>query len=107
MTATLELALAVMATVAGGAWAILQMITRHFDQRHDDLKHMIAQQFDMAEQQRKEATMHWRSVFEELRSDNLDIEQRLDNLATRVSIIEADLRHIEQEIKDQRDHTAF
>ena len=107
MTATLELALAVMATVAGGAWAILQMITRHFDQRHDDLKHMIAQQFDMAEQQRKEATMHWRSVFEELRSDNLDIEQRLDNLATRVSIIEAVLRHIEQEIKDQRDHTAF
>ena len=107
MAATLELALAVMATVAGGAWAILQMVTKHFDQRHEDLKHLITQQFDMAEQQRNEAAMHWRSVFEDLRSDNLDIEQRLDNLATRVSIIEADLRHIEQEIKDQRDHTAF
>ncbi len=51
--------------------------------------------------------MHWRSVFEDLRGDNIDIEQRLENLATRVSIIEADLRRIEQEIKDQRDHTAF
>ncbi len=107
MAAHMELAIAIMATIAGGAWAILQMVTRHFDQRHADLKQMIMQQFDMAEQQRKEATMHWRSVFEELRSDNLDIEQRLDNLNTRVSIIEADLRHIEQEIKDQRDHTAF
>ena len=107
MTATLELAIAIMATIAGGAWAILQMVTRHFDQRHADLKQMIMQQFDMAEQQRNEATMHWRSVFEDLRSNNLNIEQRLDSLATRVSIIEADLRHIEQEIKDQRDHTAF
>ena len=107
MAAHIELAIAIMAAVAGGAWAILQMVTRHFDQRQDDLKQMIAQQFDMAEQARKEATMHWRSVFEELRGDNLDIEQRLDNLNTRVSIIEADLRHIEQEIKDQRDHTAF
>lgn len=107
MAAHMELAIAIMATIAGGAWAILQMVTRHFDQRQDDLKQMIMQQFDMAEQQRKEATMHWRSVFEELRSNNLDIERRLDNLATRVSIIEADLRHIEQEIKDQRDHTAF
>ncbi len=107
MAAHIELAIAIMATIAGGAWAILQMVTRHFDQRHADMKQMIMQQFDMAEQQRKEATMHWRSVFEELRSDNLDIEQRLDNLNTRVSIIEADLRHIEQEIKDQRDHTAF
>ena len=107
MNATIELALAVVATVAGGAWAILQMVTKHFDQRHEDMKHLITQQFDMAEQQRKEATMHWHSVFEELRGDNIDIEKRLDNLATRVSIIESDLRHIEQEIKDQRDHTAF
>lgn len=107
MAAHMELAIAIMATIAGGAWAILQMVTRHFDQRHADLKQMIMQQFDMAEQQRKEATMHWRSVFEELRGDNIDIEQRLENLHTRVSIIEADLRHIEQEIKDQRDHTAF
>jgi len=107
MAAHMELAIAIMATIAGGAWAILQMVTRHFDQRHADLKQMIMQQFDMAEQQRKEATMHWRSVFEDLRSNNLNIEQRLDNLHTRVSIIEADLRHIEQEIKDQRDHTAF
>ena len=107
MAAHMELAIAIMATIAGGAWAILQMVTRHFDQRHADLKQMIMQQFDMAEQQRKEATMHWRSVFEDLRSNNLNIEQRLENLHTRVSVIEADLRHIEQEIKDQRDHTAF
>ena len=95
MVVGMELVLSILGAVAAGGWSVLRLITRHFDQRHEDLKTLIAEQFSQSERHRQEASTYWRSLFETMRDQQDDIETRLDGLQARVGQIEADIRALQ------------
>lgn len=95
MMVGMELVLSILGAVAAGGWSVLHLITRHFDQRHEDLKALIAEQFSQSERHRQEASAYWRSLFETMKDQQDDIETRLDGLHARVGQIEADIHALQ------------
>lgn len=86
--ALIGLATTLVVSLMAGGWAIMRAMNAHIEQRQEDLASLIKERFAIAEQQRREASMSWQQLFQEMQRRNEQHSARLSNIEQRVYLFE-------------------
>ena len=84
----IELAIAGIGGLAAIGLTVLRFAMNGLESQHTLTRQLIEEKFSWAESQRQEARETWERHFMELKQDDATLEQRLQQIETRVTTIE-------------------